>query len=428
MSIYSTTVNCTYHDSKHISEGTIDKKEDYSCIPCWGTAKFNEGTSAHRFWEFYQLAFPPAYQANSVTRQAYTQLVSTVTKEAPVPEDEDLAERLSLKLVESIRYHYSPASPVTETARVIREVITETTGFAEGSTPHAVLTEIKRRDNKERAPTSLFGSFIGRISKGKGYAQVNDPSKVDNPDQTFKVFEGEAFDEEIHTIEDTSDILGTLSGRESPELERVSRVTKDYNLRSRSQSPKAVRTPLPKVRKRKVPKPVVPPLLIPIIPAVPMNRPPTPDGNAQQTVINTMAWMHTNAKEGAYARLSEYHGKSGEDVMAWCEEVERVAAANNWRDARVHTIVAAYLRGAAADYFEEQRVNINGWTGGNAANNLKDLLIERFASDSTRDVWYGDYLNCRQGITESVEEYSNRFKRLQKKVDPNNGTPVANTI
>ena len=116
MSIYSTTVNCTYHDLKHLSEGTIEKKEDYSCIPCWGNAKFNEGTSAHRFWEFYQLAFPPAFQTNSVTRQAYTQLVSTETKETPTPEDEDLAERLSLKIVESIRYHYSPSNPVAETA------------------------------------------------------------------------------------------------------------------------------------------------------------------------------------------------------------------------------------------------------------------------------------------------------------------------
>src|SRR6266498_2845883 len=289
MSIYSTIVNCTHHDSKHISEGTIEKKEDYSYTLYWGTAKFNEGTSAHRFWEFYQLAFPTAFQANSVTRQAFTQLVSIVLKEAPTPEDEDLAERLSLKLVESIRYQYSPEKPVIETARVIREVIKETTGFAEGSTPHAILTEIKRRDNKDRAPTRLFESFIERISKGKGYAQVDDPSKVDNPDQTFKVFEGGAFDEEIHTLEDTSDILGSLSGRESPELTRVSRVTKDYNLRSRSQSPKATRTPLPTVRKRKIPKLVVllpPPL--PIVPAVPMNRPLTPDGNAQQTIINMM--------------------------------------------------------------------------------------------------------------------------------------------
>ena len=119
MSIYSTTVNCTYHDSKHISEGTIEKKEDYSYTLYWGTAKFNEGTSAHRFWEFYQLAFPSAYQANSVTRQAYTQLVSTVTKETLASENKDLAERLSLKLVKSIRYHYSPEKPVAETARII---------------------------------------------------------------------------------------------------------------------------------------------------------------------------------------------------------------------------------------------------------------------------------------------------------------------
>src|SRR6266540_5229617 len=162
MSIYSTTVNCIYHDSKHLSEGTIDKKEDYSCIPCWETAKFNKGTSAHRFWEFYKLAFLPAYQANSVTRQAYTQLVSTLTKETSSSEDENLAERLSLKLVKSIHYHYSPEQPVATTAQIVQEVITKTTGFAEGTTPHAILTEIKRRDDKERASTSLFGSFIRR--------------------------------------------------------------------------------------------------------------------------------------------------------------------------------------------------------------------------------------------------------------------------
>ena len=56
--------------------------------------------------------------------------------------------------------------------------------------------------------------------------------------------------------------------------------------------------------------------------------------------------------------------------------MERVVTANNWRDVRIHMIVAAYLKGAIADYYEEQRVNINGWVGGNATNNLKDLLID----------------------------------------------------
>ena len=106
-----------------------------------------------------------------------------------------------------------------------------------------------------------------------------------------------------------------------------------------------------------------------------MNRLPTPDGNECQTIINTLAWAQTNVREGTHARLSEYHGKSEEDIIVWCEEVKRVAEANNWRAARIHTIIAAYLKGAVADYYEEEHANINAWVDRNAANNLKDLLI-----------------------------------------------------
>jgi len=59
---------------------------------------------------------------------------------------------------------------------------------------------------------------LEKLSKGKGYVLVEDPTQVDNPDQTFKIFEREAFDEKIHTLADTSDILGSLFRRESPEL------------------------------------------------------------------------------------------------------------------------------------------------------------------------------------------------------------------
>jgi len=69
MSIYSTTVNCTYYDSRYTSEKEgINKKKDYFCIPYWRNIKFNEGTNVARFWKFYQTVFDLAYQANSVTR------------------------------------------------------------------------------------------------------------------------------------------------------------------------------------------------------------------------------------------------------------------------------------------------------------------------------------------------------------------------
>ena len=44
------------------------------------------------------------------------QLVSTLTKEALTTNNENLAERLLLKLIESVRYHYSPEKPVAVTA------------------------------------------------------------------------------------------------------------------------------------------------------------------------------------------------------------------------------------------------------------------------------------------------------------------------
>ncbi len=147
-----------------------------------GKRKFNEGTNAYRFWKFYQLAFLPAYQTNSVIWQAYTQLVSTLTKETLTLDDEDLAERLSLKLVKSICYHYSPEKLVVVIACLIQEIIAITTRFAEGSALHTVFAEIKRRKDKDWAPTNIFGSFLEKLSKGKEYVPVKDLSQVDNSD------------------------------------------------------------------------------------------------------------------------------------------------------------------------------------------------------------------------------------------------------
>src|SRR6266498_2436644 len=213
-------------------------------------------------------------------------------KETLTSDNENLAERLSLKLVRSIRYYYSLEKPVAITAQIIRKVITATTGFVAGSIPHTVLAKIKRKEEKERASTSIFGSFLGKLSKGKGYISVKDPTKVDDLNQTFKVFEGKAFNKEIHTLADTSDILGSLSGKESLELERVNQVTKDYNLRSRFRSLKAIRTSLPVVQKKKIPKLVVLSplivLIVPVVPVVPINQPLISDGDGRQTVINTL--------------------------------------------------------------------------------------------------------------------------------------------
>jgi len=106
-----------------------------------------------------------------------------------------------------------------------------------------------------------------------------------------------------------------------------------------------------------------------------MNQLSILDGDGHQTIINILAWMQTNAREGIHARLSEFHEKSKEDIMAWCKKVDRIATTNNWRVGRIYTIVAAYLKGAATDYYKEESENMTDWSGENVANNLKDLLI-----------------------------------------------------
>ncbi len=77
------------------------------------------------------------------------QLVSTLTKETLTSDDEDLAKRLLVKLVESICYHYLSDKPVAVTARIVQEVIAATTRFAEESAPYTVFVEIKKREEKD---------------------------------------------------------------------------------------------------------------------------------------------------------------------------------------------------------------------------------------------------------------------------------------
>ena len=48
--------------------------------------------------------------------------------------------------------------------------------------PPIWLAEIKKREEKERAPTSIFGSFLEKLGKGKGYISVEDLIQVNNLD------------------------------------------------------------------------------------------------------------------------------------------------------------------------------------------------------------------------------------------------------
>ncbi len=48
-------------------------------------------------------------------------------------------------------------------------------------------------------------------------------------------------------------------------------------------------------------------------------------------------------------------------------------------------LVGAHLKGAATDFYKENRGTFTQWTGGVAKSNLKKGLIEKFASAATKD-------------------------------------------
>lgn len=114
---YNTKANIAAHDITYTLERSdIKQKDDYSCIKCWKGNLINSRTNAKRFWRFYRITFKPTYQTNAVIRQAFTLLVSTVTKKTSVITDEEYTKHIALQLVESIQYKYEPPEGIKKTA------------------------------------------------------------------------------------------------------------------------------------------------------------------------------------------------------------------------------------------------------------------------------------------------------------------------
>jgi len=65
---------------------------------------------------------------------------------------------------------------------------------------------------------SILESFLGKLGKRKGYVLIKNPEKVKNLNQIFKVFKEGTFNEELHILTDTLNILGSLSERERSKL------------------------------------------------------------------------------------------------------------------------------------------------------------------------------------------------------------------
>ena len=101
--------------------------------------------------------------------------------------------------------------------------------------------------------------------------------------------------------------------------------------------------------------------------------------------------------------------------------------ANNVADGRKVAVAAAHLRDAAAEWYETDRANINRYTDNNAGSFIRRIRA-RFTSDAQKDQWYAELHQLKQTPGQSVDDYANKFQRLQQKTDVNRRTPIANVV
>jgi hypothetical protein len=55
------------------------------------------------------------------------------------------------------------------------------------------------------------------------------------------------------------------------------------------------------------------------------------------------------------------------------------------------------------------------------------MIIQRFISESQKDVWHDEYTSLKQR-TQSIEEFSYKFRELKRKIDPTSATPVGDVV
>src|SRR6266511_3818474 len=101
--------------------------------------------------------------------------------------------------------------------------------------------------------------------------------------------------------------------------------------------------------------------------------------------------------------------------------------ANNVADGRKVAVAAAHLKDVAAEWYEADKANITRYTDNNARSFIRRIRA-RFTSDAQKDQWYAELHQFKQTSRQSVDDYANKFQRLQRKTDANERTPIANVV
>ncbi|CAG2250777.1 unnamed protein product [Mytilus edulis] len=107
---------------------------------------------------------------------------------------------------------------------------------------------------------------------------------------------------------------------------------------------------------------------------------------------------------------SKFFGDVGEDFESWIKIFDRISRANRWSDGRKGEMLPAYLRGRAADYFEDLDSEIQ-----NDFDTAVQKLKQRFCPKELERMYYSKLFQRKQFSGESVEDYGNAILKLARR-------------
>jgi hypothetical protein len=141
--------------------------------------------------------------------------------------------------------------------------------------------------------------------------------------------------------------------------------------------------------------------------------------NVNAAVGNLQDLVNRAARVGS---LPLYYGED-EDPFIWIRDFNIMWDANGYQEGnnQINKIrkAAACMRGEAADWYKNNRLNIQRWednTHTGEADNFTNILKAYYASDTRKNQWIRELQTIKQEVGEKVGAYAARFKRLLSKV------------
>src|SRR4051794_14794799 len=141
--------------------------------------------------------------------------------------------------------------------------------------------------------------------------------------------------------------------------------------------------------------------------------------NAVANLTNTVT-ANNNALQNRgnqAAQIPIFYG-GNQDPISWLNEFNLACAANGWNNARKIQIVPAYLKGAAAVWYQTVVGNpINAWDGAQNINTFEHVFRQRFRTPALVELWSTELDQRQQRSSEPVDQYASSVQELYQRIN-----------